>query len=367
MPVPMKIVVLPGDGIGIEVMDVCLDVLRTLMSRVEGLHLELQKYDAGADTYVATGIALPDATIAAVEAGDAVLLGAMGHPDVSYPDGTGIAPQLDLRFKYKLYAGVRPIRLIPGGLTPLADPRASAIDLVIIRESTEGLLAELDKGEVIDDREARDSLVITRPTCERLFDFAFTLAGKRKQRGLPGRVTCVDKSDVLKSLSFFRKIFTERSARFPDIAHDYAYVDATALNLVRNPWKFDVLVMENMHGDILSDLGAGIVGGMGMAPSADIGDTLAVFQPSHGTAPDIAGQDRANPTAMILSAAMMLEWLADRKASDACARGALMLQGATEKIFREKRIHPVEFGGSSGTRAIGEAVSAAILELAANG
>jgi 3-isopropylmalate dehydrogenase len=362
MAAPLKIAVLPGDGIGVEVMDVCLDVLGNLSRAVGGLDLDLQKYDAGADTYVKTGVALPATTVSAVEDADAVLLGAMGHPDICYPDGTGIAPQLDLRFMYKLYAGVRPIRLLPGAFTPLADPRAQGIDLVIIRESTEGLLAELDKGQVIDDREARDSLVITRPTCERLFDFAFTLARKRKAQGAPGRVTCVDKSDVLKSLNFFRKIFTERSEKFADVGHDYAYVDATALNLVRNPWKFDVLVMENMHGDILSDLGAGIIGGMGMAPSADIGDSMAVFQPSHGTAPDIAGQDKANPTAMILSAAMMLDWLADRKESEAARQASAVLQGAVEKVFREKRVLPVEFGGSHGTRAIAAEVSAAIKE-----
>jgi 3-isopropylmalate dehydrogenase len=358
----LNIAVLPGDGIGVEVMDVCLEVLRVAQDKVGGFVLNLEKLDAGADTYVKTGVALPQTTFAAVDASDAVLLGAMGHPDVTYPDGTGIAPQLDLRFHYKLYAGVRPIRLLPGAVSALADPRAAAIDLVIIRESTEGLLGDLANGQVIEDRIARDTLVITRATSERLFDFAFSLARKRKSRGSRGAVTCVDKSDVLRSLNFFRKIFTERAARAPDIAAEYSYVDAAALNLVRMPWSFDVMVMENMHGDILSDLSAGLIGGMGMAPSADIGDSHAVFQPSHGTAPDIAGMDRANPTAMILSAAMMLDWLAERKANVGCGRAAALINHAVDEVYRTKRVQPREFGGADGTRKIGAEVASAIRE-----
>jgi 3-isopropylmalate dehydrogenase len=358
----LNIAVLPGDGIGIEVMDVCLEVLRVVQGKVGGFVLNLEKLNAGASTYVKTGVALPQATLAAVDASDAVLLGAMGHPDVTYPDGTGIAPQLDLRFHYKLFAGVRPIKLLPGVVSALADPRAAAIDLVIIRESTEGLLGDIANGQVIDDRLARDTLLITRATCERLFDFAFALARKRKARGARGAVTCVDKSDVLKSLNFFRKIFTERAARAPDLSAEYSYVDAAALNLVRMPWNFDVMVMENMQGDILSDLAAGLIGGMGMAPSADIGETHAVFQPSHGTAPDIAGMDRANPTAMILSAAMMLDWLAERKTSDSCARAAAIIEQAIDEAYRTKRIVPYEFGGADGTQRIGAEIAKIVRE-----
>ena len=135
-------------------------------------------------------------------------------------------------------------------------------------------------------------------------------------------MTCVDKANVFTSMAFFRKVFDERAARFPELRADHHYVDAMALDLVRKPWEFDVLVMENMFGDILSDLGAGLVGGMGMAPCGEIGDAHALFQPAHGSAPDIAGQDLANPTAMLLSAALMLDWLGERHELEACSEAA---------------------------------------------
>jgi 3-isopropylmalate dehydrogenase len=175
---------------------------------------------------------------------------------VRYPDGTEIAPQLDLRFELELYAGVRPIRAIPALPSPLADPRGREIDLVIIRESTEGLFASRGKGTIEDDARASEVMVITRAVSERLFDFSFELARARRDKGRPGRVTCVDKANVFRSFAFFRGIFDERAERFPDLGADHAYIDASALHLVRRPWDFDVMVTENMFGDILSDLGA---------------------------------------------------------------------------------------------------------------
>src|SRR5918912_2402445 len=193
----------------------------------------------------------------------AVLPAAMGLPHIRYPNGTEIAPQLDLRFEFGLYAGVRPCRAIPGVPRRLADPRAERIDFLLIRESTEGLFASRGKGVVEDDREARDTLVITRDVSERLFDFSLPLGLSRRSAGYRGRVTCVDKSNVFTSFAFFRRIFDERAAAFPDLSADHAYIDATALALVLEPWEFDVFVTENMFGDILSDLGAGLIGGMG--------------------------------------------------------------------------------------------------------
>ena len=281
----------------------------------------------------------------------------MGWPAIRYPDGTEIAPQLDLRVALELYAGVRPARAIPGIPLPLADPRARDIDLVVVRESTEGLFASRGRGEVIDDREARDTMVITRAGSERVHDFAFRLAERRKRKGRPGRVTCVDKANVFRSMAFFRKIFDERALRFPGIAADHHYIDATALDLVRKPWTFDVLVTENMFGDILSDQTAGLVGGMGMAPSGDIGDDHGLFQPCHGSAPDIAGQGKANPTATILSAAMMLDWLAARSGIEALAEAATKLERAVDEVYASGRVHAPEFGGRDGTAAIAAAVA----------
>jgi 3-isopropylmalate dehydrogenase len=166
----------------------------------------------------------------------------------------------------------------------------------------------------------------------------------------------VDKANVFASMAFFRKIFDEVAARHPEIEARHHYVDATALDLVRKPWEFDVLVTENMFGDILSDQTAALIGGMGMAPSADIGDAHAVFQPCHGSAPDIHGQGKANPTACSLSAAMMLEWLAERSGNEALARAARKIERAVDEVFSSGKATPFEFGGTAGTRAIRDAV-----------
>lgn len=349
------ICVLPGDGIGIEVIDATLLLLEKLQ-REAGFELHFATHPAGALHYKASGEALPEASFEAAKAADAILFGAMGWPEIRYPDGTEIAPQLDLRFRLELFAGVRPARMIPGVPLILADPRAKDIDLVLIRESTEGLFASRGKGKVLDDREARDTMVITRAGSERVHEFAFRLAERRKGRGRPGRVTCVDKANVFVSMAYFRKIFDEVAARHPGIAADHHYVDATALDLVRKPWTFEVMVTENMYGDILSDQAAALIGGMGMAPSADVGHDHGLFQPCHGSAPDIAGQGKANPTATFLSAAMMLDWLAERSGNDALAGAAQKLERAVDAIFASGRIRPYELGGRDGTAAIRDAV-----------
>lgn len=350
------ICVLPGDGIGVDVIDATIPLLEQVQ-RNAGFQLRFTTRPGGALHYRDTGEALPAATLEAARAADAILFGAMGWPEIRYPDGTEIAPQLDLRVALELYAGVRPARAIPGIPVPLADPRGRDIDLVVVRESTEGLFASRGKGTITNDEEARDTMVITRHGSARVHDFAFRLARRRKARGSPGRVTCVDKANVFRSMAFFRKIFDERARLFPDIEARHNYIDATALDLIRKPWTFDVLVMENMFGDIISDETAALIGGMGMAPSADIGDNHALFQPCHGSAPDIAGQGKANPTATILSGAMMLDWLAERSGNDALAQAAQRLERAVDAVFASGKILPCEFGGRDGTRAIADAVA----------
>jgi 3-isopropylmalate dehydrogenase len=345
----MKICVLPGDGIGVEVIEATLPILQKVQ---KGFSLEFQTYPAGAQHYKKTGDALPEKTFEAARNADAMLFGAMGWPSIRYPDGTEIAPQLDLRFRLELYAGVRPVRAIPGIPLPLADPRAKDIDLVVVRESTEGLFASRGKGVVEDDREARDTMVITRKGSERVHEFSFRLAAKRRKK----MVTCVDKANVFASMAFFRRIFDEVAARHPGIQARHHYIDATALDLVRRPWDFDVLVTENMFGDIISDQTAALIGGMGMAPSGDIGDKHGLFQPCHGSAPDIAGQGKANPTACILSAAMMLDWLAERSRNVALSQAARRIEKAVDVIFQSQKLKPFEFGGTAGTQAIRDAV-----------
>lgn len=351
-----RICVLPGDGIGVEVMESALAVLDAAQRRVGGFALALDHHHAGAAAYRDTGTAMSDTAWRAAEDADAILLGAMGLPAVRYPDGTEIAPQLDLRFDFGLYAGVRPVKYMPGGPLALADPRARGIDFMLIRESTEGLFASRGKGVVEDDREARDTMVITRATSEKLFDFACGLAERRKQRGRPGKLTLVDKANVFTSMAFFRKVFDERVADHPEVESEHLYVDACALDLVRRPWEFDVLVTENMFGDILSDLAAGLVGGMGFAPSADIGDERAVFQPAHGSAPDIAGQGKANPLATILSASMMLDWLGHKHGVTECSDAARLIDDAVETAMAEGRFRTFDAGGTDGTGAVTAAV-----------
>src|SRR3984893_8030282 len=350
------IAVLAGDGIGPEVMAPALDVLRTLEASTPDLKFRFTEAPAGADHYRATGTALPESTVKLCDTADAILLGACGLPHIRYPDGTEIAPQVELRFIFDLYAGVRPARLIPGVPSPIVGAAERGIDLVVIRESTEGLFASMGKGTVTHD-EARETLVITRKTSERLFDFAFRLAERRKSRGGKNLVHCVDKANVFRAFAFFREIFYERAALHKNVRADHVYVDAVSVALVRRPWDFDVLVTENMFGDILSDLTAGLIGGMGMAPSADIGDKHAVFQPCHGTAPDIMGKGLANPTAMILSAGLMLDWLADKFDHKPAAEAGARIERAVDRAFAGG-IKPFEFGGRDGTEAVAKAVMA---------
>ncbi len=356
----LRIAVLPGDGIGGEIMPGCLALLAEVTATAAAFELEFEYLEAGAALYQRTGEALPDEVFAAAERADAILLGAMGLPGVRYADGREIAPQLDLRERLSLYAGVRPVKRLAGLPPVLADGRAADLDFVIIRESTEGLFASRSQAAVEDDRVARDTMIISRPVCERLFDFAFRLAERRISKRSAGKVTCVDKANVLPSQAFFRQIFDERAQHFPAIAADHCYVDAMALNMVKQPWDYDVLVMENMFGDILSDLGAALVGGMGMAPSADIGDRHAVFQPCHGSAPDIAGQGKANPTAMILSSALMLDWLGESHGLAEAQTAADRLTAAVEAAFGGGELAPFEMGGNAGTQAVFATVRACL-------
>lgn len=369
MKTSYNIVVLPGDGIGVEVIEATLALLEPV-ARGHGFALACDKRPGGAMHYQASGDAFPDSSMKACENSDAILFGAMGWPSVRYPDGTEIAPQLDLRKALDLFAGVRPIRAIPGLPLPLADPRAKSIDLVILRESTEGWFYSRGRGRLGvtagGDEAVYDECEISRKGCERLFDFAFGLAARRRERsavrGNPakGKVTCVDKSNVFLGMAFMNKIFYERAALHPALQADHCYIDAYCLNLLRKPWEYDVCAMENQFGDITSDLGAGLICGMGFAPSADIGPKHGVFQPSHGSAPDIAGKGLANPTATFLSAAMMLDWLAEKHGDARLADAAGQIERAVDQVFAQHLVKTPEIGGADGTAAVTRAVITAL-------
>ena len=352
-----RIAVFEGDGIGPEIMAPTLKVLDSALARADAGAFHYESLPAGAAHYAKTGEDLPDASVEAARNADAILLSAMGLPDVRKPDGTELTPQISIRIRLGLYAGVRPVRITRGQPTPLKDERAETVDFVLVRESTEGLFAHMNEGQVVDNAYATETMRITRATSEKLFDFSFRLAQQRaRQLGRRGRVTCVDKANVFRSFAFFRSIFEERARQFPDVEADTAYVDAFAMWMVQRPWDFDVVVTENMFGDILSDLGAGIIGSLGLAPSADIGDDNAVFQPCHGTAPDIVGKGLANPIAMFLSGAMMLDWLAIEKNAPALGEAANLLNAAVGKVISSGVGLTKDLGGSEGTKGCTEAV-----------
>jgi 3-isopropylmalate dehydrogenase len=360
MKTHFTIAVLPGDGIGIDVIAEAARVLGAVEQRAAGaFHLMMPHFECGAVCYQRRGDDLPAATLDACRTADAVLLGAMGHPDIRKPDGTELTPQVTLRVRLDLYAGVRPCRLYPGVRSPLKNAAPGSIDLVILREQTEGLFASQTGGIVLHDQVAADTLVMTRAGIRRICDFAFRLAQERPRLrpDAERKVTCVDKANIFKSYAFFRRVFDETATTYPHIKKQHAYIDAQALWLVQKPEHFDVLVTENMFGDILSDLAAGLIGGMGMAPSADIGDRHAVFQPAHGTAPDIAGKGIANPLAAILSAGMMLDWLGRRHQHPGLVEAGRRIDLAVTQVLAEGRRLPVDQGGSGTTEEIGVAVA----------
>lgn len=361
MPTDFNIATFPGDGIGHEVTPASEAVLNAAAARC-GFGLSFNHLQGGAACWRDTGHEIPPADLKQAEDADAIFLAAMGLPGVRRDDGREITPQISIRFHLGLYAGVRPVRPIPGVRGILSDPRAAGMDYVIIRESTEGLFAPQAPGTVTKE-EARETMVITRATSEKLFDFSFKLAEKRKAAGHPGLVTCVDKANVFSAFWYFREIFNERAKAFPGLKTEGAYVDAFSMFMVQRPWTLDVAVTENMFGDILSDLGAALMGGMGYAPSADIGDDHGVFQPCHGTAPDIAGKGLANPTAMILSGAMMLEWLDEKQGAPEATKAATLIRRAVDAAFADGSLVTCELGGDAGVAKVQDAVLAEMAKL----
>ncbi|MEM2157371.1 MAG: isocitrate/isopropylmalate dehydrogenase family protein [Candidatus Jordarchaeales archaeon] len=337
-----RIAVLPGDGVGREVVPEAVKVLDAAAGAIGGFELEYIEVPCGGVYYLETGKEWPDDAFDTCRKADAVLFGAVGWPKAVLPDGqlAGIRILLDLRFGLDLYANVRPARLYEG-VEPLA-PGKDKVDFVVVRENTEDLYAPirgiLDRGGVEDA--AVDVRILTRKGCERIIDYAFKLCLSRSGAPADGkrRVTCVDKSNVLDGCRFFRKIFDEVAAKYPSVERDYVYVDAMTQWMIRSPEHYDVVVTTNMFGDILSDLSSVLIGGMGMAPSGNIGDRHAMFEPVHGTAPDIAGKNVANPIGSILSAKMMLEWLAQRNGDSSCSKAAQLIEQGVAEILAEGKV-----------------------------
>lgn len=344
-------------------MDATCIVLDRMVADTAGLDLTFTSHRAGAELYRETGETLPAAVLDDCIDADAVLLSAIGLPDVRQPDGTEVQPTMmvGLRRALNVHSAVRPVKLYPGAPCALKET-GPGIDFVVIRENLEGLFASFGGGSKVGNEVATDTLVITRKGTTQVSDFAFRLAARRNGRPSDGKkmVTCVDKANVFRSLAFFREVFFDVAKSYPDIHSDAVYVDAMSLYMVQNPWDFDVLVMENQFGDILSDLGAGLVGGLGLGPSAEIGEQHGLFQPSHGTAPQLAGKNVANPLATILSAAMMLDWLGDKHNNSACLEGAVALENAVAQVIIDGSVRTPDLGGNASTTDLANAVVEAL-------
>ena len=354
-----QVVLIRGDGIGPELVDAAVAVLEAVERAAGGFHLELDLHEGGAELYRRSGYNLASQSLQAIRQADATMKGPVGLPDVRFPDGTeaGVLGGV-LRTGLDTYANVRPVRLLPGVPAPLrAEP--GEIDYVIVRENTEGLYLSRGKG-IATESAVADTMMITRKGTERIARYAFELAAGRSGAPADGkrRVTCVDKTNVLASFAFFRRVFDEVGEGYPEIEREYLYADAAAQALVVRPQHFDVLVMENFLGDILSDLGGGTVGGIGLCPSGNIGDHHAYFEPIHGSAPDIAGQDRANPISQVLTLAMMLDHLGERAA-------ARLVGDAVWGSLESGRLKIGDGGWPlGGTRAAGETIASVAAELA---
>lgn len=329
-----RIGVIAGDGIGPEV----VAEARKALSAAGFAH-EAVEYDLGGARYLRTGEVLPDSVLTELAGLDAILLGAVGTPDV--PPGVlerGLL--LRLRFEFDLYVNLRPVRLLPGAPTPLAGKTADDIDLVVIRENTEGAYAGeggfLRKGTPAEV--ATQGSVNTRLGVERCLRYAFDLARIRPRRHL----TLCHKTNVMTFAGdLWYRAFTEVAAEYPDVETSYVHVDAACLYLVESPERFDVVVTDNLFGDIVTDLGAAIAGGMGLAASGNLNpprDRPSIFEPVHGSAPDIAGTGRANPLAAILSAGMLASFLGESDVSSRIegAVGAVLskLGGTTADTMR---------------------------------
>ena len=288
-----QIAVVPGDGIGKEVMEAAIHVLDAL-----DIDFDYVYGQAGDECLEKTGSALPDETLEIIRNSDACLFGAAGESAADVI--------VKIRQEMRMFANLRPVKAYPN-TNSLSDD----IDFMIVRENTEGLYIANEESYTDDGAVAKR--IITREAEERIIDYAFKYAKDNNK----SKVTGVHKANVLKkSDGLFKDIFYEVAERYPEIATEDYYVDATAMYLITKPESFDVIVTTNLFGDILSDEGAGLVGGLGLIPSANIGEDAALFEPVHGSAPDIAGQGIANPIAMMLSAVMMLRHLGENEAAD---------------------------------------------------
>ncbi|MGC1678492.1 MAG: 3-isopropylmalate dehydrogenase [Candidatus Binataceae bacterium] len=348
-----KILVLKGDGIGPEVVGEALQVLK-VVARRSAIDMEFKEGHIGGHAIDQFGTPMPEDTLKHAQDSDAILLGAVGGPKWDNPNAT-VRPEqalLGLRKALGLFANVRPVRAVKELLSasPLKPEIISAVDLVVIRELTGGIYygKPSEKRDGKDGREAVDTCFYTEAEIERVLRFGFELARNRKKK-----LTSVDKANVLSTSRLWREIATALAKEFSDIACEHQLVDSMAMHLLRRPKDFDVIVTENMFGDILTDEASVLAGSMGLLPSASLGEELnsagyrvGMYEPIHGSAPDIAGRDEANPLAAILSAAMLLEHSLGMRPE------AEVIEQAVDSVVKDGH-RTRDLAGGSGTKTVG--------------
>jgi isocitrate/isopropylmalate dehydrogenase len=351
----MKLLVLPGDGIGPEITRATLSVLEAADRRF-GMNLSFESRDIGFAALEKMGTTLPEGVLERAREVDGVVLGPISHLDYPARDKGGVNVSAAFRVKLDLYANVRPARSRPG-----VGKHARPMDLVIMRECTEGFYPDRNmfagSGEFMPTPDIAMSLrKITAHACERIARRAFELARRRKRL-----VTAVHKANVFHLTDgLFLKVTRAVAAEFPEVRLEEEIVDAMAAKLVRMPEHFDVVLATNFYADILSDLASELSGSLGLAGSVNAGDELCAAQAQHGSAPDIAGKDKANPTSLILSAAMLLEWIAEKRTSEQCSKAGRAIHAAVDRVLAEPGKRTADLGGKLGTRAFGDAVAAAL-------
>lgn len=351
----MNLLVLPGDGVGPEITDAALSVLDAVAARWR-LDLEREMMEIGLTALAAYGTTLPPGTLERARAADGVILGPIDHMRYPARNRGGVNVSATLRTGLDLYANIRPARTRLGLSGPVGE-----FDLVIVRENTEGFYPDRNmyagSGEFMPDADTALAVrKISAAACRRIARRSFTLARRRRRK-----VTAIHKANnfILSDGLFLREVRAV-AEDYPDVELDEVLVDAAAALLVREPARFDVLCTTNFHGDILSDLASELSGSLGLAGSLNAGDRHACAQAQHGSAPDIAGRDRVNPTAILLSLAMLLEWLAERHERSDLAVAAARITAALDRTLANPATRTADLGGSLGTRAFTAAVISAL-------
>jgi len=355
------LVVMPGDGIGPEIVAATMQVLRET-DRLLSLNLSFEEVPIGFEALKKHGTTLPDSSFEAGKRADGVILGPVSHNDYPPVAQGGLNPSGELRKRLDLYANIRPAKTRPG-----LPPRCGKpVDLVVVRENTEGFYADrnmfVNTGEFMPTPDVALAIrKITRQGSMRIAETAFRLAMQRPRR----KVTAVHKANVLRvSDGLFLECTRAMAKRYPQVTYEEQIMDAMAALLVRDATRFDVILATNMFGDILSDEASEISGSLGLAASVNAGDEHALAQAQHGSAPDIAGQDRANPASLIGSVAMLFAWLGERRSNPNLVKAADLIERALDRAVAAPETRTADLGGPLGTKAFGACVAAALAGLA---